>query len=431
MNYFGTDGIRGKREIFTEGYLQILAASLYATAKVHRFVIGRDTRIGGEKIAKTLANQLAKYGAEVYYLGITPTPVVSLCTVEYGCCYGIIISASHNPPEYNGIKICNKLGEKLSEEDARMIEEAIDNPPRLPRTNGGIISLVDGDALYLKHVFRTFSPRLHGKSVLLDCACGATYRLAPMLFRMLGAEVTTMFNESDGININRNCGATAPQAISELSINYDFAFSFDGDGDRILAYAKGKRINGDHIIYIIAKYLKEWNALPANAVVGTIMSNIGLDHALRILNIDLIRVGVGDQLVYDKMQEIGASVGGESSGHIILRDYLNTGDGIFTAIMLANIGTEKELVAFDDMQDFPQFEPDITTTNTAIAAFKKDEDITHKVAELNLNLSGRLVVRASGTEPKIRIMAEAKTLEKAKSCALQAKEYIISKLNIK
>ncbi len=430
MNHFGTDGIRGKSQIFTADYIKDIATAIYASSRVHRYVIGRDTRIGGENIAKTIAHHLVDYGAEVYYLAITPTPVVSLCTQEYGCYYGIMISASHNPPDYNGIKIFNSIGAKLSEEEELELESLLDNTPKLPTKNSGAIKLIDGDALYLRHICTHFSPYFAGKNILIDCACGATFRLARSVFNALGANVTTIFDEHDGKNINCNCGATAPSIVAEKSSNYDFAFAFDGDGDRIIAYANGKEINGDHILYIIAKYLKEWRALPANAVVGTIMSNIGLDHALRILNIDLIRTQVGDQHVFDKLCELNASVGGENSGHIILRDYLNTGDGIFTAVMIAKIGVEKDLTLYDDMKNYPQYVADIITDAEHITAYKQDAEIRAKVTELDLNINGRLVVRASGTEPKIRIMAEAQTLLEASKTAILANKFIKDKLSI-
>ncbi len=431
MKHFGTDGIRGKCDIFTTDYVKGIATAIFSTSKVHRYVIGRDTRIGGETIAKTLATTLADYGAEVYYLGITPTPVVSLCTVEYGCYYGIMVSASHNPPDYNGIKLFNSIGAKLCNDEECSIESALDHTPKLPYLQGGSIRLIDGDALYLKHIRTHFSPYFAEKTILIDCACGATYKLARSVFSALGATVTTIFDEHDGARINCNCGATAPLVVAEKSANYDFAFAFDGDGDRIMAYAGGKEINGDHILYIIAKYLKEWHALPANAVVGTIMSNIGLDHALRILNIDLVRTQVGDQHVFDKLCELTATIGGESSGHIILRDYLNTGDGIFTAVMLAKIGVEKDLATYDNMANYPQYNADIITDNTHITAFNNSQEIAAKVAELDLNINGRLVVRASGTEPKIRIMAEAQTISEASHIAIKMNLFIKEILSIK
>lgn len=430
MRRFGTDGIRGKADEFNKEFIEIIAKAIYGFADVKKFVIGRDTRESGEFIASTLTKALVSRGAEVVNVGITPSPVLAFLTTKVAGDTGVMISASHNPPDYNGIKLFGKDGGKLSERSEKAIEALMASNGCENNAFPGRNVFIDGDALYIRGITEKFAPYLKGKKILLDTANGAAFRVAPAVFESLGAEVAAINTESDGKNINNGCGATHPENALALSTDYDIAFSYDGDADRVMAIKNGRIIDGDLIIYIIASYLAERGALPENTVVATVMSNIGIEKSLYKKGIKMIRTPVGDRNVAEAMRKYGAVIGGEASGHIILSDFENTGDGILTSVFLARIDAEEGLFKYmDAVEIYPQYEADILTDAEGIARFTKDGSLGDEIEKIKRKINGRIVVRPSGTEPKIRIMAEAPDRREAKLYAEAVKSLVASALS--
>jgi phosphoglucosamine mutase len=424
--YFGTDGVRGvaNRELTPELAFRIgRAEGNLAAARASgrpKVLIGRDTRISGEMLEAALTAGLLSAGADVYRLGIISTPGVAWLTKTLQADAGIMITASHNPVEDNGIKIFGPDGFKLTDEEEEQIERLLDEPEdKLPRpVGGGVGRLLDAAEKaedYLNHLSGTIEGDLQGLKVVLDCAHGAASYLAPRLFRRLGAEVWVIGAEPDGININDGVGSTHPSRLQEevKRQRADVGLAFDGDADRLIAVdEEGQIVDGDHIMCILARSLKEQGRLAKNTLVTTVMSNIGLYQAMRELGIATEQTAVGDRYVLERMLEGGFVIGGEQSGHVILLDYNTTGDGMLTALQLVQVIREsgKTLGQLKQvMRKFPQVLHNVRLKRAeAKTAWQQHPAIMEAIGELERRLgdAGRVLVRPSGTEPLLRIMAE-------------------------
>lgn len=422
---FGTDGVRGiaNTELSADLALRLGSAAAYTLRKKHegaKMLIGRDPRISGDILESAMAAGICSVGVDVYLTGVVPTPAVAFLSRLMHADAGIVISASHNPMRDNGIKFFGGDGFKLSDDIEAEIEEQIHSYEKLSRPEGsGVGRMYHAEGLadnYLDHVKRTFPYSLKGMKVVLDCANGAVYDIGPKLFYELGARVTTINDHPDGTNINLNCGSLYPQSLQELVLREraQIGMAFDGDGDRaILVDEKGRTVDGDHVIAMCGLHLARKEELPQKGVVATVMSNIGLEIALRQEGVSLVRSHVGDRHVSDQMRKTGITVGGEKSGHVIFSKYSTTGDGLVTALQVLGIMMEtgkplSELAA--QMQEFPQLLINVPVTDKN--AWKQVPGITSaiKSGEERLSGRGRVFVRASGTEKLVRVMAEGPDL---------------------
>ncbi len=420
---FGTDGIRGiaNRYPLTPEMVQRIGLALgaYLKAKYEgrlTVVVGGDTRISTGMIKSSLVSGLTASGVDVVDVGVAPTPAISYLILKNGFTCGVVVSASHNPFNDNGIKFFNHKGEKFSEVEEGSLELVIFNKYELPRETGEKIGRIyDGRGIlenYKKFV-EGAGRYLAGLKIGIDCANGALSKIAPEVFNSLGAKVFTFFAEPDGVNINRNCGALYPEVIAEKvkELSLDLGFSFDGDGDRCIAVdEKGNVVDGDKILAIFSENFE----LKNKKVVATVMSNLGLEEFLKKRGIELVRTSVGDRFVSEKMEEVGAEVGGEKSGHVIVRKFLPTGDGLLTAILLASLVKEfnKPLSEFaKDYREYPQKLVNVKVKEKPPLSSLKELEKAKEVAQSLLGEEGRIVVRYSGTEPLLRLMVEAKTEE--------------------
>ena len=422
---FGTDGVRGiaNREITCDLAFRLGQASASVLASdVHRptILVGRDTRISGEMLESALVAGICSVGARAVLAGVLPTPAIAYLTRYYEADAGVMISASHNTVEYNGIKFFDKNGYKLPDAVEDRIEELV--LEGLPAN----IEMPVGERVgrpvrqrnvarrYVDFVKETTNIRLDGLHVVLDCAQGASYEVAPMAFRELGAQVSCYYHEPDGTNINENCGSTNPQRLCELvrELGADVGFAFDGDADRLMAVdERGQLVDGDQILAILAVYLKEQGRLRSNTMVATVMSNMGLSNAMKKNGIKMEKTKVGDRYVLEKMLAEGYSLGGEQSGHVILLDYNTTGDGLVTAIQVisAMVAAQQPLSRLSAvMQTMPQSQYGAHVDDQKKYTFNQNEKIMAMIAELEAKYKdeGRLVIRASGTEPLVRVMIE-------------------------
>ena len=421
---FGTDGVRGRAGEYPldhETVARIGAALVRVLAREtpapHRFVVGRDTRESGDWIARELARGVRSQGAEMVTAGVIPTPAIAYVTRALGFDAGLVISASHNPFEDNGIKVFSGMGEKFSEALEREVEAIVaDRSWTVAGSGDQPVPAADVADAYVAHTLRAFpDPQRLGRFRLaVDTANGATATVAPRLFRDLGYEVELTGAQPDGRNINLACGSTHPQAMSATvrEKGCRMGVAFDGDGDRaIFADGNGTIVDGDAVLLMCARQMKAQGRLRGDAVVATVMSNIGLELALKESGISLIRTAVGDKYVMEEMLKRGLSLGGEQSGHIIFSDHLFTGDGIATALnvlrVMADTGRELEALA-RELVTYPQVlvnvrvreRKDLSTVPLVADAMKRVED--------RLSGVGRLLVRYSGTEPLLRIMIEGK-----------------------
>jgi len=447
--YFGTDGVRGvaNRDLTPELAFRIgRAEGNLAAARASgrpKVLIGRDTRISGEMLEAALTAGLLSAGADVYRLGIISTPGVAWLTKTLQADAGIMITASHNPVEDNGIKIFGPDGFKLTDEEEEQIERLLDEPEdKLPRpVGGGVGRLLDAAEKaedYLNHLSGTIQGDLQGLKVVLDCAHGAASYHAPRLFRRLGAEVWVIGAEPDGININDGVGSTHPSRLQEevKRQRADVGLAFDGDADRLIAVdEEGQIVDGDYIMCILARSLKEQGRLAKNTLVTTVMSNIGLYQAMRELGIDTEQTAVGDRYVLEKMLEGGFVIGGEQSGHVILLDYNTTGDGMLTALQLVQVirqsgktlGQLKQV-----MRKFPQVLHNVRLKRAeAKTSWQQHPAIMEAIGELERRLgdAGRVLVRPSGTEPLLRIMAEGPDEALLRQHILRIAEIVDRELN--
>jgi len=420
--HFGTDGIRGRAngEITAELALRVgMAAGLVFLRGEHRHqvIIGKDTRLSGYMIENALVAGFTAVGMDVLLTGPLPTPAIAMLTRSMRCDLGVMISASHNPYDDNGIKLFGPDGFKLSDEIEAEIEKLIgvDHSKQLAKpTDLGRAKRIDGaHDRYVEFAKRTL-PRnlfLEGIRVVVDCANGAAYRVAPEALWELGAEVFPIGVDPDGFNINRDCGSTAPEALCAKvrEMRADIGIALDGDADRVvIADEKGHLVDGDQLMALIAETFKDDGRLAKPAVVGTVMSNLGLERHLVSVGIKLVRTKVGDRYVLEAMRELGINVGGEQSGHIILSDYANTGDGFVAALQVLAVVKKSGRPVSEVCHRFEPL-PQILK-NVRYKTGKPLEDAKVKtaitLAEKKLNGQGRLVIRPSGTESVIRVMAE-------------------------
>jgi len=432
MRYFGTDGIRRNADFFTDAYLDKVADALSFLKKQLNIAVALDPRVSGARIEKRLTSRLVRNGAAVTVLGITATPVLAFYTKQSGCDLGMMISASHNPPEYNGIKFFDSEGRKISEKLEEKLECLIDCGPEALPEEGGTRVFADGDRIYLEYFVSVLKPMILSRKVLLDTSNGATAFVAPRLFRALGCETDVIFSDTGGEKINCGCGAASPGAfLKEVETKgYSIGFCFDGDGDRVLAYSGGKALDGDHLMYIFARFLKEKGEMNSPLLIGTVMTNSGVEAAAKQKGFEMRRTAVGDKYIARELENSGASLGGEASGHIILSKYQNTGDGILAAALLLAALSVKSLAEYDDIVEYPQIQGDIVTTTEKIENFIKEEGaISRYIAGALKGSEARLVVRPSGTEPKIRIMAEAPTEEDAAKLCGRVRGYVLRRIN--
>ena len=404
--YFGTDGVRGVvGESLTPDLVERLGKAAALWAGGGRVLVGRDTRASGPELESALARGIASTGATALLAGVLPTPAVALLTDELGA----VISASHNPPEYNGVKLF-AYGAKLSDADEEEIEELLDSDA----PGGGTVQPLEGAASrYLEHVVEHFGSNLSGLRIGVDCANGAFSGLAPLTFERLGAEVHAIGVEPDGTNINVGCGATDLAALQALVVErgLDLGVAFDGDGDRMLAVdERGDAIDGDQILAILAP------ALGVDLVAVTVMTNLGFHRLMAERGIRVVTTAVGDRYVLEALGEEGGFLGGEQSGHVIwLRDHV-TGDGLAAALLLCRALEGRSLSdAASAMPLYPQ-----VLRNLHVARREVPQSVHAEVARLNAELgsTGRVLVRPSGTEPVVRVLAEAENVEDAeKLCA--------------
>lgn len=445
---FGTDGVRGiaNKELDSMLAFNLGRIGAYVLTKETnhkpKIAVGKDTRISGDMLEAALIAGICSMGAEAVVLGVLPTPAVAYLTRHLGLDAGIVISASHNPFEYNGIKFFNSKGYKLSDELENKIESylcntevAIANPTagdigRKNEIDNAVHSYID----FLK---KTIDVNLRGLKIAVDCANGAAYVAAPSVFADLGAEIVVIDNKPDGKNINVNCGSTHPGNLQKLVIDAgaDVGLAFDGDADRLIAVDnKGNIVNGDHILAICAKHMKAKGTLKNDTVVATVMSNMGLDIAMKKEKINVAKTTVGDRYVLEEMLKNDYNIGGEQSGHIIFLDHNTTGDGLLTALQLLAVIKESgkklsELAAV--MTELPQVLVNAKVKNENKSKYSEDAEIAQAIKEVKDKLKdkGRVLIRQSGTEPLIRVMLEGENKSEIKEDAERIADLIHKKFN--
>jgi phosphoglucosamine mutase len=421
--YFGTDGIRGRTNtakltpelamkagmaagrIFTRGYHR------------HRVVIGKDTRLSGYMIESALVSGFTAVGMDVFQFGPLPTPAVAMLTRSLRADIGVMITASHNLYEDNGIKFFGPDGQKLSDDVEMEIEKLMAGGLEqglVPSAKIGRAKRIDdSQARYIEFAKRTFprNLRLDGMRIVIDCANGAAYKVAPEVLWELGADIVTLGVSPDGTNINQDCGSTVPQAMCARvrETRADFGIALDGDADRVvMADEKGHVIDGDQILALIAKIWSKSGRLKGDGVVGTVMSNAGLDHYLSSLDLRLARAKVGDRYVLEEMKKGGFNVGGEQSGHIILSDVSTTGDGLVAALQVLAVLAQEDKPASEAAHLYNPLPQILENVRFKKGSPLDDARVKSSIEDANARLgtSGRILVRKSGTEPLIRVMAE-------------------------
>ena len=424
--YFGTDGVRGvaNSELTPELAFKLGRVGGYVLSKGTeraKFLIGRDTRISGHMLEGALVAGLLSIGAEVMRLGVITTPGVAYLTKALGANAGVMISASHNPVQDNGIKFFGSDGFKLTDEQEEEIEKYLDmEEDQLPRPIGKDLGVVndyfEGGQKYIQYLKQTVDEDFSGIHIALDCANGAASSLANYLFADLEADLSTMGASPDGLNINEGVGSTHPENLAKfvLEKGADIGLAFDGDGDRLIAVDEtGEIIDGDQIMYICAKYMKQEGRLKNQTVVSTVMSNLGFYKALESEGIQSVQTKVGDRYVVEEMRKNGFNLGGEQSGHIVFLDYNTTGDGMLTGLQLVNIlkQTNKPLSELaSEMKKYPQKLVNVRVTDKhAVTNNGKVKAVIEQV-EKEMEGNGRVLVRPSGTEPLVRVMVEAPTM---------------------
>jgi len=445
--YFGTDGIRGRvgqTPITPEFVLKLgwaLGRVLLKSngTRTHKVLIGKDTRLSGYMFESALECGLSAAGMDVRLLGPMPTPAIAYLTRTFHAQAGAVISASHNPHYDNGIKFFSSKGMKLPDEIELEIEAALDLPMETvaPDKLGKAKRIDDAPGRYIEFCKSTvpFDVNLKGLKIVVDCAHGATYHIASNVFHELDAEVITIGAQPDGFNINQKCGATYPKTLQKAVLEHqaDLGIALDGDGDRlIMVDEQGEVIDGDEILYIIAKSRHAENTL-TTPVVGTVMSNLGLEQALRKEGIDFLRAKVGDRYVLELLRKENGILGGESSGHILCLDKTTTGDGIVTALQVLTIMMQTELslnVLKSGMHKCPQHMLNVPITGDA-KTIMDSQTVQQAVkdAEQTLGNNGRILLRPSGTEPLIRVMVEANDAQQVESLVKSLAKVVENEVN--
>lgn len=444
--YFGTDGVRG----IANSELDSTLAYKIGRAAGHVFfnklksplvIIGKDTRKSGDMLEYALSAGLMSVGCTVINAGVLPTPTIAFLTKYHNADFGVVISASHNPFEYNGIKFFNNLGYKLDDELELEIEKYIDNQDLITSNPTGaelgyVMKKENLSKEYIDHITSVITNKFNGLKVVLDCANGASYEIAPMAFKALGAEVVVINNNPDGVNINNHCGSTNPESLQEsvLKNKADLGLAYDGDADRLIAVdEKGNIVDGDRILLLAAINLKNKNLLNKDTLVVTVMSNLGLHLAAKEHNINLCITDVGDRYVLESMQENGFNLGGEQSGHMIFLDHNTTGDGILSSLILADIIIEENKplsVLANTMTTYPQVLVNAKVKNENKNAYTNYPEIVNEIKNIEdtLNGVGRVLIRPSGTEPLVRVMLEGKDEAQLKELATNLAKLIESLL---
>jgi phosphoglucosamine mutase len=437
---FGTDGVRGAfgRDLTTDLARELGRAAVVALARYERgsptFVIGRDTRASGEPLEAALVEGITRAGGEVYLAGVEPTPAIAFLTTGLSASSGIVISASHNPPSDNGIKFFGPLGFKLSDEIEAEIESEVRRGDGGLGKPGQVRALPDEGPDYVEHVVETAGARLDGMRIVVDCANGAASVVAPQALRRLGAEVVPIFAEPDGSNINVGCGALHPEVVAAAvkDAGADAGVAHDGDADRALfADAEGNVIDGDQVLAACALSMKAEGTLTGDLVVATVMANLGFHAAMKSAGIRVVPAPVGDRYVLEQMQEHGAVLGGEQSGHVIFRRHATTGDGLITAVQFLSLAARDGVSVADlagRMRRFPQVLRNVEVARKEALDEASEVWEAMRAIEAELDGTGRVLVRASGTEPLVRVMVEAETEDVARDHADALAERIRSSL---
>ena len=445
---FGTDGARGiaNTEISCELAMKIGRATAMvlgedAENRRLKVLIGTDTRKSADMLASAIAAGFCSVGADVLLLGVVPTPAVAFLVKEYSYDAGVMISASHNPCEYNGIKIFRSNGYKLPDSleeriEAIILDEILPPPLKVGGEVGTITSGKNAVKDYIHHIEGTAIAHFYGMRIALDCANGSASVTANELFRKLGAECTVINCRPDGVNINKDCGSTHIGQLQKYvkENGFELGFAFDGDADRLLCVDEdGNLVDGDKVMAICARAMKEQGRLNANTLVATVMSNMGLFAFCEENGIKCEKTKVGDRYVLERMLEGGFHIGGEQSGHVIFLDYATTGDGQLTAVQLLNVirasgKSLKELAA--DIEIFPQVLVNVKVSTLGKLRLFDDPEIKIAIqeAEKELGSTGRVLVRASGTEPLVRVMLEGRDKEQISNLAQQIAEVVRERL---
>jgi phosphoglucosamine mutase len=439
--YFGTDGFRGRAgENLLSLHAYKIGSFLAETLKDKtdakpRIVIGKDTRISSYMLEYAIASAIASHGCDAYMMHVTTTPSISYITKSEGFDFGIMISASHNPYYDNGIKIIDCNGEKIDDYLIKEIERYIDSSDTLPEKKdseiGRIVDYYEGRNRYMGYLISSCKESFKGMRIGLDLANGGTHMIAKSVFNALGAKIYAINDTPNGININMNAGSTCTRGLSELvkENKLDVGFAFDGDGDRCIAVDEnGNEINGDGLMYVLAHSMKNDNELNKNTVVTTVMSNFGLYKAFDTEKISYETVSVGDRFVSERMKDMGYSLGGESSGHIIISKYAKTGDGILTAIKILEImkRTHSSLQSLCEIvSPVPQITKNIEVKNREEILNSRRVNETYKELLNELSDSGKIILRPSGTEPVIRISVESDDIEKCRLCVDKIEKAIL------
>jgi phosphoglucosamine mutase len=425
---FGTDGVRGvvgkdltSDLAFDLGRAAVVALGRHGDSKPV-FVIGRDTRESGSMLAQAMAEGIGAGGGDALLAGVQTTPAIAYLTTELRAAAGVVLSASHNPPEYNGIKFFSGDGYKLPDDIEDEIESLLghDAPPH---DEGHIAELSDGSDRYIEHIVALAETRLDGLRVVVDCANGAASHESPEVLRRLGAEVRAINNTPDGSNINEGCGALHPDVVAAEVVNLqaDAGVAHDGDADRALfADADGNVVDGDQVLAACAVALRDAGRLVNDTVVSTVMANLGFRKAMAEARIEVIAAKVGDRYVLEEMRNTGAVLGGEQSGHIIFGEHSTTGDGILTAVQFLSLATAGGRSIADlasVMHHYPQVLVNVEVADREALDDARDVWASVRTAESELGDHGRVLLRASGTEPLVRVMVEAETEEDAISWA--------------
>lgn len=443
---FGTDGARGVAitELTCETAMNIgRAAALVLTKttnKKPKILIGKDTRISGDVLEAALVAGICSVGADAHILGVVPTPAVALLVKKYGADAGVMISASHNPVEFNGIKLFSGDGSKLPDAIENEIEELVlDNPSDICLSSGTLIGRVvyekNAEWDYVRHIIKAIDGDFRGLKVAIDCANGAASSCAEKLFRGMGANCVFINNTPDGTNINENCGSMHTEALCKAVVDNkcNLGLAFDGDADRCLACDEtGKIIDGDKLLAIFSKYMKATGKLKHNACVVTVMTNLGFFKFAKEAGVIVATTGVGDRYVLEEMQRGGYNLGGEQSGHIIFLDDANTGDGELTGAKLLEIMAHTKAKASDlssIMSSYPQILINVRITPDKKGKWQEDDGVSEMVEMYKSKLGddGRILIRESGTEPLVRVMIEGKSngiiTEYATNIANKIKEF--------
>lgn len=443
---FGTDGVRGVANLELTGELAFKigkygAYVLCSGKKKSKIIVGKDPRVSSYMLESAVASGIMASGCDVYLLGVVPTPSIPQLIKEYQADAGVMISASHNSYEFNGIKFFGGDGYKLNDEIEDEIEEYVlgkkqieDSFSFLGRRYHHFESNLYYSNIVKKSIF-DYKLDFSGIKVAIDCSNGSNFMVAPTTFRELNADVYVINNWPNGENINKNCGSTHIEQLQKfvVQIGADIGIAFDGDADRMLAVdEKGEVVDGDYLLYIFAKNMKKNNKLNKNTVVGTVMSNLGLEVALKSENISLVKTAVGDRYILEEMRKNNYNIGAEQSGHIIMLDYNKTGDGLLSAVQLLAIMKQNNKTLSElklGMKKYPQVLKNVIVNNEYKSNFDDDVNLKNIIKDIEDKLcgEGRVLIRASGTEPLIRIMLEGKDKDIIEKYCDEIFEYISKK----